>query len=409
MLYKKDSIISKFSRYLTEVFYGGITRLLDLFIPAKDYHWIFGSDYGYSYRENSKYLFEYMVAHHPEYTCTFITNSQDVLDYIKGKGLPCALNDSLRGVMSIAKADAVFTSQNPDDIKYAFKKKNRSYYYMTHGLAYKRCRCALPEYLRKKKKKTNRFVHLFRRLFCVDYNMKDVSFVPSTSEFLAPYTAACCGNGVSVKILGMPKNDRAYDSKAMESEAWVEGLEGKTIVTYMPTHRLYGKGEVTPTPFVHNEEAQQWMRDHNVVFVMKQHPNMIPKLSNPINTDVIKDVTKLKLDPFVVMYHTDVLISDFSSAFLEYLWFQRPILLYIYDNYADVEGALYDITDDFPQSFCYNEQELFEHIKKSVLRPEECKPSKAVVEKFYKSLEPNACEQYFNAVNEDKYYKCDIF
>ena len=403
MHYSKENIISKIKRYITEVFYGGITRFLDIVIPAQKYHWIFGADYGYSYRENSKYLFEYMVKEHPEYSSTFITNSPDVLDYLKSKGLPCAMNDSLRGVLTIAKADAVFTCQNPNDIKYAFKKKNRTYYYMTHGLAYKRCRCALPDSM-KREKKESKLLKLFSQLFCADYEMKDVSFVPSTSEFLAPYTGACIGNNVPIKIVGMPKNDRAFDTKAMEAEEWIEGLEGKTIVTYMPTHRLYGKGELTPTPFEHNIEAQNWMREHNVVFVMKQHPNMIQKLKNPINTDVIKDITTLKLDPFVVMYHTDVLISDFSSAFLEFLWFQRPILLYIYDNYADVEGALYDISDDFPDSFCYNEQELFDHIKQCVLSPEKCKPAETVVKKFYQSTEPNACEQYYKAVNEDKIY-----
>lgn len=405
MLYKNDTVFSKIQRYFVEMFYGMSTRIVDFFVPVKKKHWIFGADYGYSYRENSKYLFEYMVENHPDYMCIFVTNNKDVQDEIRGKGYPCVINDSLSGVLAISKADAVFTSQNPNDIKYAFKKKGRTYYYLTHGQPYKNCRQTLPKSLVKEDKSLMAKVRLkFAQLFCVDYSMRDVSFVPAASEFLKPYVAMTIGQDIPAKILGMPKNDRMSDAEKMNKERWVDGLDGKFVITYMPTHRQYGKGAVTPTPFENNTEAQEWMRQNNVVFLMKQHPNMIPKLTNPIDTDVIKDITKMKLDPAVVMYHTDVLITDFSSAFIEFLWFKRPLLFYIYDNYADVEGALYDITGDFPDAFCYDEKQLYEHIKSCFSNFEQSKPSEKIVSKYYQSSTHDACEKYFEAVVEDKKY-----
>lgn len=405
MVYENSGKIATISRYLREIFYGGSARILNILLPIKKKHWIFGADYGYSYRENTKYLFEYMLKNHPDYVCTFVTNSQDVFDMLKKKQLPCVMNDSLRGVWTIAEADAVFTAQNPNDINYAFKRRGRTYYYMTHGQPYKNCRETLPQAVKVKETFSMKIKNLMSYIFCVDYKMKDVSFVTATSDFLAPHMAANIGNCVPVQVLGMPRNDRFFDHERMNEERWIEGVEGKKIVTYMPTHRQYGRGELTPTPFAQNEKAQQWLRDNNVVLVMKQHPNMMTKLNNPINTDVIKDVTKMKLDPQVVLYNTDVLVSDFSSVFVDYLVLKRPLLFYIYDNYADVEGAMYDITEDFPTSFAYSEEELLELIKKSVMTPNKVVPTDAVVNKYHNHVDSHSSRRYFEAVTKEKYGK----
>lgn len=277
MRYDKETIVSKAARYLVELFYGLVARIVDFFVPVKEKHWIFGADYGYSYRENSKYLFEYMVNCHPDYVCVFVTNSTDVLSEIRRKGYPCVINDSLKGVLAISKADAVFTSQNPNDIKYAFKKKGRTYYYLTHGQPYKKCRQMLPKNLiQEEGTMFSRLRRCFSRMFCVDYGMKDVSFVPAASEFLKPYVAMTIGCGVPVKILGMPKNDWMSNASKMQQERWLNGVDGKFVITYMPTHRQYGRGAVTPTPFEHNMKVQEWMRENNVVFLMNIACGFIP-------------------------------------------------------------------------------------------------------------------------------------
>lgn len=235
--------------------------------------------------------------------------------------------------------------------------------------------------------------------------MKDSSFVPGTSDFLAPHLSHVIGHGVPVKIIGSPRNDRFFNVNAMEAETWIEEAKEKTIVTYMPTHRQYGKGQVTPTPFANNKFVQQWFREHNILFLMKQHPNMITKLGNTYHNDVIMDITRMWLDPQVVMYHSDVLISDYSSAPLDFLILKRPTIFYFYDNYVDIEGVLYDVTQDFPDAICYNENELFECIKKSIENPKSMSPGDEVVAKYHKFTDDKSCERYYNVVIAEKYYE----
>lgn len=403
MIYVKETPAQKTIRLAKEVLFGSLAHLLDLFIPVRKKTWIFGADYGFSYKENSKYLFEYMVANHPDFDCTFVTDSEAVRKMLEERHLPCVLNDSLKGIRKIVRADAVFCSQNMNDIRYAFKKRKRTYYYMSHGQAYKNCRETLPKNLIKRISTIQKLKNNTEAFFCGTYSVADSEFVPATSDFLSPHMATCIGHSVPVEVVGMPRNDVLLADNDSNAQTWSERFPGKKIVTYMPTHRLYGKGQVTPTPFRNNAAVQQWLRENNTVLLIKQHPNMVRNMTDIFSNDVIIDISKEKNDPQHILKYTDVLISDYSSVFIDYLMLNRPVLFYIYDNYADVEGAMYDIDGDFPHNFCYNEDELFEKIKESVILPQSTAPSSETIAKYHKFVDSNSCERYFKAVMKGKY------
>lgn len=395
-------------KMFTRILWGGLARFMNVFIPVQKKHWIFGSDFGHTYREGSKYLLEYMLSNYPNYTCTFITDNIEVKKDLNEKGVPCLMNNSLSGIVAIAKADVVVTAQYLNDIRFVFKKKNRSFYYLLHGQPYKNGICTKTDrtetILSSKRKISKYFFPFLMKCFVYDYNLSDVSFMSTTSEFLKPWEEQTVGNSVPIKLLGSPRNDALFDSERMKKEKWINGIDGKTVITYMPTHRLYGIGDLSPVPFEHNSKVQDWLRKNNAVLIMKQHPNMISKLKNPINTDVIKDITKMAIDPQVVIYHTDVLITDYSSVFIDFLLFQRPLLFYIYDDYEDIEGCLYDIHPDFPKSFCYNEEDLFMRIKDSIYNKVMMSPSKEVIRKYHKYIDDKSCQRYYEAIVADKKY-----
>ena len=186
---------------------------------------------------------------------------------------------------------------------------------------------------------------------------------------------------IPVKVLGMPRNDALFDDTRMQNEKWIDGLEGKFIITYMPTHRAYGHGLVTPTPFIKRADVQKWMKDNNIVLLMKNHPNMASKISDEQNNpECIIDITKMGLDPQVCIYHSDVLITDFSSVWMDYLLLQRPIIFYIYDDFETNDvGTHYDIRQDPPGHFCYTEDELFTLIQETKNNYNSMKPSKEIL------------------------------
>ena len=135
---------------------------------------------------------------------------------------------------------------------------------------------------------------------------------------------------------------------------------------------------------------------------MKNHPNMIPKLDDSSSTDVIKDITKLRIDPQVCLYHSDVLVTDFSSVWMDFLLLKRPILFYIYDDFEKNDvGTYYDIRLDPPGHFCYNENDFFKLIKQAKDDYDNMKPASHIVAKYHKYVDGKSCERYYNAIIED--------
>lgn len=389
-----------------KILLGLIARFLNLFIRTKENYWAFGAFKGQAYVEGSKYLMEYMLLHHPEYHCTFFTMNKSLCEELNAKGIPCAYNLSVRGIIKIAKCEAVFTTQTIADIRYAFRKKNRRYYYLVHGMPLKKSWKQLPKDYATRLMEGNgilaRTKDKISWLLTLGYSYKDISFVSACSEFLAGFMKIEFDDSVKVKVLGMPRNDVLFDVKRMKNEKWIDGLDGKFIVTYMPTHRGYGTGEITPTPFVNRPDINQWLKEHNVVLLMKNHPNMISKMQTFIDTETIKDITKLGIDPQVCIYHSDALITDFSSVWMDYLLLKRPILFYIYDDFEHNDvGTYYDIRKANIGSFCYTEDELFELIKKCKNDTNNMVTDSSVLAKYHKYVDGNSCCRYYNEVNQD--------
>ncbi len=393
--------------FIKIIFFSILARFLNPFIKTKTKHWIFGAYGGKGYQQGSKYLFEYVRSHYPEVNCSFVVRERDLYYELLSKEIPVIDNLTFRGVITILQADAVFYSNGPADIFFAYKKNNRKYYHLTHGQGFKRQQSAInPEIRRKSRRFLYSVVRWLFYPFLVGHRMKDSSFIPATSEFTIPFLKKNFGKDIKIKILGLPRNDALFQDERMKSEIWLGGVDGKFIITYMPTHRLYGQGKVSPVPFANNLEAQKWMQENDVILLVKQHPNMMRKMKDneKEHYDTIIDITKCKFDPQVIIWHTDVLVSDYSSIWLDFLLLKRPMIHYFYDDFekSDV-GLNIDMRKDAPGVICSTEEKLFELIKNIKNDYNAYIPSPEIVKKFYKFPDGRTCERYSMAVLEDLY------
>lgn len=389
------------------IFWSIIARLLSFCIPVRKRHWVFGSDYGKNYREGSKYLMEYMLRNHKEYDCVYVAQDKSLCEELLEKGIPAVYNFSLKGIIAICKAQVCFTTQARSDIFFSYSKKGRHFYHLVHGQPYKVALKALSEkyYDNVFDRKHNVVIDTCHKIYdwlLFGGTIYDSDFVSACSEFLAELMNRDFGGETPVRILGMPRNDGLFDHERMKGERWVPGLEGKFVITYMPTHRAYGAGKLTPTPFADRPEIQEWMRRNNVVLLMKNHPNMIPLIKDTSDSDVIKDITKMRLDPQVCLYHSDALITDYSSVWMDYLLLERPVIFYVYDNWEqDDAGVYYDIREYMPENFCASEDELFSMMKRMVSERDYLKPSDDNISRFHKYVDGNSSQRYFEAIVKD--------
>lgn len=392
------------------VIYSIISAIIRLFVPVKPKHWVFGAFHGESYREGSKYLMEYMLVRHPEFKCTFITNNKNVYNELREKKIPCEMNFSTKGVLRITEADCVFYTQALSDIHLVSKRAGRKLFYLIHGqpfkVAMKMLHTNSPKYLESLTSnvllsKIHAFVY---KHLNNGYNNGDICFVSATSEFEASLLRTEYDETVQIKILGMPRNDVLFQPDKMAQAKWVEGLDGKYVITYMPTHRKYGQGNVSPVPFKERQDVQQWMRENNIVLLIKQHPNMVKQLGHVYESDVIRDISAMELDPQSVIYHTDTLITDYSSVWIDFLLLRRPLIFYFYDNFEEEDaGCYYNLRDEFPKNCCESEEALFNMLRKSIEAKDILTPSQSEVSKFHKYIDSNSCKRYFEEINKIQY------
>lgn len=309
------------------------------FLKPKKNLWLFGSDMGRKYAQNSKYLFEYVIANHPEIEAYWITCSPGVYMELKAKGLPVLDNLTLKGAYYSHVAELKIVSTWFNDILFTFPHQKLAY--LMHGIAAKK---VYYDNVPKKTVKQSFITRLKIALsvwFIINYKLEYSCFSPVTSEFFKEKMIHAMRNN-NVFVTGQPRTDAFLhlDAKAIRNKYGIS--EDQIIVSYMPTHRSYGAGEPSPHLFIDNKEAIQYFKDNNIVVVWKQHINMLQKYKHLECDNCFKELSfDYSVDPQELLFVSDVLITDWSSCFIDYMLLKKPILFYHYDDYEKDDNDLY--------------------------------------------------------------------
>ena len=377
---------------------GFIARLIHPFIKTQGKTWIFASNNGRTYGEGSRSIMEYVLQNDNSINCIYITRNQNVYNELTKKGVRCELNWSLRGVLAIARADTIFFTHGPADIYYAYKKRNRRFYFLTHGQPYKVAMNALVEKEAKPISTYDKIKNIISDFLFELPSHNNTFFVSCCSSFLAKYLKLEYNNECKIVVLGSPRNDVLFTPEKLHHD-FFSTLKGKIVITYMPTHRKYGLGIPSPTLFINDRTKQQWLREHNVVVLIKQHPNMIPQIKDFDNNDVIIDVTKKGLDPQCTMINSDIMVTDYSSVWMDWLLLNKPLLHFFYDDFKDDDaGFYYDLHEDPAGKICESEDELFEAIKHCILAPQEMLPPKRLVNKYHRYIDGESSKRHYDKI-----------
>ncbi len=169
-------------------------------------------------------------------------------------------------------------------------------------------------------------------------------FIPAnvilvTSDFFYKvFKAALVTNKQTVFIIdNYPRNEALISSIAGEDifAAKIPADVGEKIVVYAPTVR--GRNWISEVfTFDNLHRLEKVLEKHNAVFIMKLHP-WDYRLTISIRRYIKHRNTKriILVDPSLDIYpllrRTDVLISDYSSIWTDFLWVDKPIIHFAFD------------------------------------------------------------------------------
>ena len=206
---------------------------------------------------------------------------------------------------------------------------------------------------------------------------------------------------------GYPRTDATvnFDKSELKKELERFGIpydENKKLILYAPTWKggKYGKPSYTIKEYdrflsllysnVNTDEYQILFKPHQLVYKTMVESGNVKKEYVPagINTNLL-------------LGGTDILISDYSSIFFDFLVTGRPILFYIpdLDGYTNMRG-LYLSLDDLPGPTTQSAEE----VAKWVSKPDELdkiidkKKYQDTVQRFVCNDDGHVCEKVVNAV-----------
>ena len=330
--------------------------------------WLYGESSGDYYSCNPKYLFEYACKQDKDnIRHVWITNNKLIAKYLLDKGYEVYLKGSLKSFWLQLRCGVAIYNKSLNDIA-SFPVFGGAFIVSTwHGAGFKRIYNA---------SYTGKFLVLKKfvdRIFC----WTKMDLLTCTSEFMCQqFLERLSITRSQMVITGQPRND--YFMKEIDDRNTVLNYlaipQNKRIILYLPTYRSIFQGEGIEKSIVdelaNNAMLRDYIEKNNYVFVVKLHP-------------LTKSFCIPKYDNFLLLEHggnidtqqllgvAAVLITDYSSCFVDYALLHRPIVFYIpdKDDYVKYVGGMDKEFYEFLEYGCaQNVEELVLSLKKPSLR-----------------------------------------
>jgi len=363
------AIIHKFSTFL-KTLSAWTMYLISFLVPRSKMVWVFIDHRHEGVKEiffgNAKYLFLYASNNKAQYgdpKVIWITPDKDFAGKLSALGYLAYASSSLQGIFYSLRAKYTFANDHLRLPNWMLSGGTRIVH-LFHAIALKKIgfqRAKPPSALGK-------------FLFPDTYQQR-TSKLLVTSEFQIPtFTEALRISRENILIAGYPRNV-VFTGKALPNGSLIdvdsdllEIIENKKYskhIFYAPTYRR-GRGKEEFEEAMDFENVSKWLEANNYFLTVALHPRRFSKLSEEKN---FKNIYFLKRsDIYPILPKIDVLISDYSSISIDFLFTDRPIIFYAYDlkEYSEREGLIIDYERDTPGEKAYSKDELIPALERAI-------------------------------------------
>ena len=313
-----------------------ILHLVSGLIPRDRTLWIFGSWNGARFADNARAVFLRAVQD-KHVRCAWLSSNPDVINRLRAAGLPAYHTNSLQGLWLRLRAGVYVFDAYSLDLGYwgslGAKKVN-----LWHGMPIKKIQSDIdiPFHPMHRAYHGPFLERIIRRMWSPWlYEKPDLMIATSpcmqrilSGAFRIPVTR--------IPITGYPRIDSLVAQNGSPSPLdaeWASKMidmrsSGVKILAYLPTFRDCTASDHTIP--IEWDEFNALLQKRNAVLLLKLHSNDVARLpdltrySNILLADHHVDFTPL-------LRWVDVLITDYSSVWVDFLVLNRPIVFFAYD------------------------------------------------------------------------------
>lgn len=327
----------KYSRLLYSLYYHVMNffmSLLKLFVRTDHKLILFNSYGGRKYDDSPRAIYEKMTVDErfKGYHYIWAFHEPDKLEELP-EGCTIIRTNSLRYFLTAMKARAWVTNSSMER-GLNFKKKQTLYLNTWHGTPLKKMGEDLAKDEGSFTPKKNSVIDIMMAQSDLEVDVFSRMFkIPKTSFLRA----------------GLPRNDALVSFTSEQRKAIREKLslpENKKVILYCPTFREYEKDEngcVLVPPMDLTKWEQKLGKEYVLLF--RSHYE-VARVMEFKETEFVRDMTSYPvLNELYIA--SDLLISDYSSAYFDYSIIGKPMLhfTYDYDKYAQKRGVYFDIRE----------------------------------------------------------------
>lgn len=342
---------SKFIKYMLKLpvyllFY--LLYLISYFFPRNNKIWLFGS-HNNTFSDNSKYFFWYVADNHKnEIRPIWISKNKNVVNMLREKGYEAYYKWSVKGWFYSLRGKVYIYSAYTADINF-WTSGGAIKVNLWHGVPLKRIEFDI-KVGSLRKKYNSKWKYLYMLFF--PYCYQKPSYLLSTSRTISEIFSSAFRIPVERCLeFGYPRcehfnwsEDKILEfvrQKEPETFNFIEEILKKynRVYIYMPTFRdKLEKNDVSKK--INLEELNELLKSKNWLFLIKQHPNINLHL-NLTFSNIIYLPTKM--DAYMLLPFTHVLITDYSSVMFDYLLLKKTIILFQddYEDYKNYERGFY--------------------------------------------------------------------
>lgn len=328
--------------------FGVFIAILYKLTPKKDIV-LFHSDL---YRDNAKYLYEHIKGK-TDYSLVWILNDKKLVRELNKNGIRAVHSLSLKCALTCARLKMIITTNFPP---IATMYINPIIVQVFHGFG--------------TKQNPTDYVYN-RQIKQVQKQLRNIDYIICLSkrdnEYFFPKEKLQIDDKYPEYLpLGLPRNDMLVDSTKMKicTKKLIETFRLKSnqkVILYAPTWREKPEGsDFSDYWFFDKKETEKfefYLRKGNYMLFLRPHHHCLRDISF---RDKIMEITNeypntfkfagadIWSDTQEILCTTDILITDFSSIYVDYLLTNRPIIYLDMDteDYVKHRGLVIDYYND---------------------------------------------------------------
>lgn len=366
-----------FKKIINGIKYWGQLLILPVYwlsflIPRDKHLWVYGSTFGRRFADNPKYLYLYTTQFEQnDIESVWISHKKEIVSMLNENGYEAYYYRSLKGIWKCLRAGIYIFDNYSKDISFWLSggavKLN-----LWHGTGNKKINYDNKfDKVRHPNNIWERFKTFPRRLS----DEKPYHYTLATSNMMANIFKSAFNTDLNhIVVGGYPRNDILFndipikniysaEEKKIIKEIEENQRDGYKIIYYMPTFRA---SESMFFDVMDLEKFNTFLKENRYIFYIKLHPKSVLKERfSIISYSNIKNIDT-NVDTYAILKYADMLTTDYSSIYSDYLMLNRPSVLFPYDyeEYSkDTRECYFEYNDYMPEKRAYNMQEFMDAIK----------------------------------------------